>query len=486
MSPAPRSSRTGLAPTDPRDRPGARRPSGRRRTDDAGGAAGTCGQGGGGGGQGGQERGGGQSAGGGQRGGGQGGGGRPGSGQRADCGGRGRPRRGPEDGRCRAQGRSDRRRSLGRLAAVRLLGDARQAAAAAAVSARPGQRTDEAGKELRAPARGPFLRGVRDFSEPEHGAAAPRGQEAPRLPRQGEGRGARGAVGEERDPAGRAREGPEPQPRDARRDADGHDRANNLAAAFDRAGKAGRDRDAGPPALRGHAARQGDLRPDGSLDRRGPEGLPAPAPARGQLEDRCRHPRRAAGRQPRARLPAAAARAARAGRRRDRAARGRLGAGCPGPGAGARAGQPRVPAAGGVGGQARRPAPPGRGGASAGAPARSGCVGQDPARAGSDRARPPTRPAEALGWKSPEAALANNLPPPAPPPGSKKPRKAAARDRRRCPWRSRSSCRRCRPTTAPRWSCARRSIAATWSWRGRSSTRTDTRSGSPRSPTARR
>jgi hypothetical protein len=33
--------------------------------------------------------------------------------------------------------------------------------------------------------------------------------------------------------------------------------------------------------------------------------------------------------------------------------------------------------------------------------------------------------AEALGWKSPEAALANNLPPPAPPPGSKKPRKAA-------------------------------------------------------------
>jgi hypothetical protein len=34
--------------------------------------------------------------------------------------------------------------------------------------------------------------------------------------------------------------------------------------------------------------------------------------------------------------------------------------------------------------------------------------------------------AEALGWKSPETALANNLPPPAPPPGSKKPRKVAA------------------------------------------------------------
>jgi hypothetical protein len=33
--------------------------------------------------------------------------------------------------------------------------------------------------------------------------------------------------------------------------------------------------------------------------------------------------------------------------------------------------------------------------------------------------------AEALGWKSPETGLANNLPPPAPPPGAKKPRKAA-------------------------------------------------------------
>lgn len=32
---------------------------------------------------------------------------------------------------------------------------------------------------------------------------------------------------------------------------------------------------------------------------------------------------------------------------------------------------------------------------------------------------------EALGWKSPETALANTLPPPAPPPGSKRPRKAA-------------------------------------------------------------
>ena len=36
-----------------------------------------------------------------------------------------------------------------------------------------------------------------------------------------------------------------------------------------------------------HAARQGDPGPDGSPDRRGPEGLPAPAHARGQLEDRC-------------------------------------------------------------------------------------------------------------------------------------------------------------------------------------------------------
>ena len=33
--------------------------------------------------------------------------------------------------------------------------------------------------------------------------------------------------------------------------------------------------------------------------------------------------------------------------------------------------------------------------------------------------------AEALGWKSPETGLANNLPPPGPPPGAKKPRKAA-------------------------------------------------------------
>ena len=43
-------------------------------------------------------------------------------------------------------------------------------------------------------------------------------------------------------------------------------------------GEAGRDRDAGPPALRGSAVRQGDPRPDGSPDGRGPEGLPAPAP----------------------------------------------------------------------------------------------------------------------------------------------------------------------------------------------------------------
>ena len=35
--------------------------------------------------------------------------------------------------------------------------------------------------------------------------------------------------------------------------------------------------------------------------------------------------------------------------------------------------------------------------------------------------------AEALGWKSPETGLANNLPPPGPPPGSKKPRKAVGK-----------------------------------------------------------
>jgi hypothetical protein len=61
-----------------------------------------------------------------------------------------------------------------------------------------------------------------------------------------------------------------------------------------------------------------------------------------------------------------------------------------------------------------------------------------------------------------------------------------ARDLYLCPRPLRSACRRRRRTTAPRWSSARRSIAARWSWSGRSSTRTDTRSGSPRSPTARR
>jgi hypothetical protein len=47
-------------------------------------------------------------------------------------------------------------------------------------------------------------------------------------------------------------------------------------------------------------------------------------------------------------------------------------------------------------------------------------------RPASDLIAPATHAAaEALGWKSPETGLANNLPPPGPPPGSKKPRKAA-------------------------------------------------------------
>ncbi len=146
-------------------------------------------------------------------------GGAAGAGHHRGHGRRRRARRGPDDARGRAQGRPDRRRSLGRLAAVRLLGDAREAAAAAAVPARPGQRADARGQELRAPARGPFLRGVRDLPQPEPGAATARGQEAPRLPRPGEGRGARGAVAQERDPAGRAGEDPEPRPRDGQGDA---------------------------------------------------------------------------------------------------------------------------------------------------------------------------------------------------------------------------------------------------------------------------
>ncbi len=95
---------------------------------------------------------------------------------------------------------------------------------------------------------------------------------------------------------------------------------------------------------------------------------------------------------------------------------------------------------------------------------------------------------QALGWTSPEAALASTLAPPAPPAGAKKPARktAAKKGPAPLPTPSRSSCRRCRRTTGPRWSSARRSIAATWCWRGRSSTRTARRSGSPRSPTARR
>ncbi len=57
---------------------------------------------------------------------------------------------GPDDARERAAGRPDRGRSLGRLAAVRLLGDAREAAAAAAVSDRSGQRAVPLGQRLRA------------------------------------------------------------------------------------------------------------------------------------------------------------------------------------------------------------------------------------------------------------------------------------------------------------------------------------------------
>jgi hypothetical protein len=59
---------------------------------------------------------------------------------------------------------------------------------------------------------------------------------------------------QERDPAGNAGEGPEPRPRDGRRKAHDSDRADDLAAPLDRDGKAGRDRDAGPPALRRVAA----------------------------------------------------------------------------------------------------------------------------------------------------------------------------------------------------------------------------------------
>jgi hypothetical protein len=49
-------------------------------------------------------------------------------------------------------------------------------------------------------------------------------------------------------------------------------------------------------------------------------------------------------------------------------------------------------------------------------------------RPASDLIAPATHAAaEALGWKSPETGLANNLPPPGPPPGSKKPRKAVGK-----------------------------------------------------------
>ena len=151
----------------------------------------------------------------------------------------------------------------------------------------------------------------------------------------------------------------------------------------------------------------------------------------------------------------------------------------------------RVPAAGRAAGQGASPAAPPRGAG----PRRSGQRRRRPRRnraaaaaeasakivpgAGSDRARPPRRPARRWAgrhrtpssrarWSPPAAAGAKNG---AQADGAQGPGAAARRP-------SRSSCRRCRRTTARRWSCARRSIAARWSWRGRSSTRTDTRSGS--------
>ena len=172
----------------------------------------------------------------------------------------------------------------------------------------------------------------------------------------------------------------------------------------------------------------------GRMDRRTVEGLKVYQ--RLQMiadsgNDRSRHPHRAARRQPRAGLPRAAARAARAGRRRDRAARGRLGAGCPGRGAGARPRHRRVPAAGPAAGQGaiRRGARSRRG---ARAP-RRGTRGRPPAGAPAkiipapDLIAAATQAAsQALGWTSPDAVLASTLV--APPPPSRRPgRKAPAR-----------------------------------------------------------
>ena len=182
----------------------------------------------------------------------------------------------------------------------------------------------------------------------------------------------------------------------------------------------------------------------GRMDRRTAEGLKTYQRLH-MLADNskidARHPHRAAGRQPRARLPDAAARAARAGRRRDRAARGRLGAGCRRRGAGARARQPRVPAAGPCRTRrrpVRRPPPrrprPRTGRPGAGQPAAPAPPHPSPTR----RPRSPRRrisiaaathaASQALGWTSPETALASTLAPPAPPAGAKKPaRKTAAK-----------------------------------------------------------
>ena len=192
-SPAQRRSRTGRDAGSPRHRPGARRPAGRRRTDDAGGAAGA----------------GGQAP-------------RPKAVLVAQ------PARVitevmvVEGGRVAGQTTPEAARKDG-LTVVDLSDDwlpfvfsetPEKPQPLRPFLHGPGQRADARGQELRAPARGPFLRGVRDLPQPEPGAATAGGQEAPRLPRQGEGRGARGAVAQERDPAGRAGEDPEPQPRD--------------------------------------------------------------------------------------------------------------------------------------------------------------------------------------------------------------------------------------------------------------------------------
>ena len=92
---------------------------------------------------------------------------------------------------------------------------------------------------------------------------------------------------------------------------------------------------------------------------------------------------------------------------------------------------------------------------------------------------------QALGWTSPQAVLASTLV--APPPSRRPARKAARKGLVPLPT---AVAIRLPPLPAyhgPKMELrARRSIAARCSWPGRSSTRMDTRSGSPPSPTARR